>query len=102
MHALRRRKLHDLIEHRFKSDRGAFLEASGLSKGRLSQLLDPDLPFGDTAARNLEERLELEPGYFDAMDARTLQFAMTFEKLPPHIKEQWESLAAMLAANKSP
>jgi hypothetical protein len=72
------------------------LEASGLSKGRLSQLLDPDQPFGDTAARNLEDRLNLEPGYFDAMDSRTLQFALAFESLPRHQKDQWEKLVLML------
>lgn len=78
------------------------MEQSGLSKGRLSQLLDPALPFGDTAARNLETRLRLEPGYFDALDARTLEFALKFENLPPHLKTQWEQLAAMLGANKTP
>lgn len=102
MHALRRQKLQDLISRQYKGDRGAFLDASGISKGRLSQLLDPALPFGDTAARNLEERLNLDPGYFDAMDSRTLQFALTFEQLPAHVKEQWEQLASMLATNKSP
>ena len=44
------------------------MNESGLTKGRLSQLLDPDQPFGDVAARNLESRLHLEPGFFDAMD----------------------------------
>lgn len=72
------------------------MSASGLSKGRLSQLLDPTQPFGDVAARNLEERLCLEPGYFDAMDARTLRFAMAFETLPDDVKERWEQLAALL------
>jgi hypothetical protein len=96
MHDMRRQKLKLLLEHRFKGDRGDFLEASGLSKGRLSQLLDPDQPFGDTAARNLEDRLNLEPGYFDAMDSRTLQFALAFESLPRHQKDQWEKLVLML------
>lgn len=77
------------------------MKASGLTKGRLSQLLDPNQPFGDLAARNLEERLKLEPGFFDAMDARTVQFALAFESLPPHQKERWEQLAAMLGAPPS-
>lgn len=72
------------------------MEETGLSKGRLSQLLDDSLPFGDVAARNLEERLQLDPGYFDAMDERTVQFALAFEKLPDHLKSQWEVLAQML------
>lgn len=101
MHALRRRKLQLLIAVQFKSARGAFLKKSGLSKGRLSQLLDSGLPFGDNAARNLEARLELAPGYFDALDARTLEVALAFEALPEHQKAQWESLVAMLSPPKS-
>lgn len=102
MHALRRQKLKLLLEERYKSDRGAFLKASGLSKGRLSQLLDPEQPFGDTAARNLEDRLALDPGYFDAMDSRTVQFALAFESLPQHQKDQWETLVAMLRPPEKP
>ena len=74
------------------------MKDAGITKGRLSQLLDPDLPFGDVAARNMEERLRLEPGYFDSMDARTVQFALAFEALPEHLKQQWEQLAQMLGA----
>lgn len=96
MHSLRRQKLQSLLQSRFKGDRGAFLEQSGLTKGRLSQLLDPDQPFGDVAARNLEARLHLDPGFFDAMDERTVQFALAFESLPEHQKHQWEHLVAML------
>lgn len=96
MHALRRQKLRDLIELKFDGDRGAFLKASGLTKGRLSQLLNPEEPFGDVAARNLEERLQLEPGYFDSMDSRTVAFATRFESLPDNIKAQWERLVALL------
>lgn len=102
MHALRRQKLRDLLSRRFKGDRGAFLSASGLTKGRLTRLLDPNEPFGDVAARNLEERLHLEPGYFDAMDARTLQFALAFESLPEHLKAHWEQLATMLGGTNTP
>jgi hypothetical protein len=96
MHTLRRQKLRLLLVDRFKGDRGAFLSEAGISKGRLSQLLDDELPFGDVAARNLEDRLRLEPGYFDAMDTRTVQFALAFESLPDHQKMQWEGLVSML------
>lgn len=72
------------------------MKASGLTKGRLSQLLKSEEPFGDVAARRLEDRLELEPGYFDTMDARTVAFAIQFEALPEHLKQQWEQLASML------
>ena len=101
MHALRRQKLLLLIQDRFNGDRGAFLKASELTKGRLSQLLKPDQPFGDVAARNLEERLQLPPGFFDEMDARTLQFAMAFERLPAHQKDSWERLVGMLSGPPS-
>lgn len=73
------------------------MRASGITKGRLSQLLDPDLPFGDNAARNLEQRLQLDKGYFDAMHPRTLDFALAFEQLPEHQKEQWEALIDLLS-----
>ena len=96
MHSLRRQKLQFLLVDRYKGDRGAFLLDSGLTKGRLSQLLDAAQPFGDVAARNLETRLKLEPGYFDAMDARTVEFAMAFEQLPEHQKGEWESLVKLL------
>lgn len=102
MHALRRSKLRDLLSRQYKGDRGAFLKASGLTKGRLSQLLDDAEPFGDVAARNLEQRLQLDPGYFDSMDSRTVQFALAFERLPDRLKEQWERLASMLGDPPAP
>lgn len=102
MHALRRSKLRHLLDVQFKGDRGLFLKRSGLTKGRLSQLLDPDEPFGDVAARNLAERLQLPAGYFDTMDAQTLQWAVAFDALPPAIKEKWAELVKMLGAPPAP
>ena len=102
MHALRRQKLQLLLRDRFHSDRGAFLKESKLTKGRLTQLLDPDQPFGEVAARNLEDRLTLEPGYFDKMDARTVDFALAFENLPEHQKAHWEQLVSMLSGGNKP
>ena len=71
-----------------------------MTKGRLSQLLKPDSRFGEVAARNIEEQLGLDPGYFDRMDPRTLVWATTFDALPDNVKAQWESLAKMLAPPK--
>ncbi len=96
MDALRRQKLRHLLDTRFGNDRQRFLKAAHMTKGRLSQLLDPNMPFGDRAARNLEDRLALPPGYFDAMDPRTLAWATTFDALPESVKAQWEQLAKML------
>jgi hypothetical protein len=97
MDALRRQKLRHLLDTRFAGDRGRLLKASGMSKGRLSQLLDDTERFGETAARNLEERLALDPGYFDSMDPRTLAWATAFDALPEHVKLRWEEIASMLA-----
>jgi len=96
MQTLRRSKLRHLLEITFGGDRGAFLQKSGLTKGRLSQLLDPSEPFGDVAARNLAERLELPAGYFDTMDRQTLEWAVAFDALPDAIKERWTELVSML------
>ena len=54
-----------LASPRFNGDRAAFLAASGMTKGRLTQLLDESLPFGDVAAKNLCKKLELPDGWFD-------------------------------------
>lgn len=75
------------------------MDQAGISKGRLSQLLDPDEPFGDVAARNLESRLHLEPGFFDTMDAQTVEWAVKFDTLPPHLKAKWLDLVDMLSGN---
>lgn len=96
MHALRRYKLRQLIATRFGDSRERFLTASGLSKGRLSQLLDENEPFGDVAARNLEERLQLDPGFFDSMNAETVQWAMQFDSLPAHLRQRWSEIVRML------
>lgn len=96
MHALRRYKLRHLLTNKYQGDRGKFLEDAGITKGRLSQLLDEDQPFGETAARNLESRLHLEPGYFDAMDRQTVDWAVKFDALPQHLKERWLDLVGML------
>lgn len=101
MHSLRRYKLRRLIESRFNGDRGKFLDHAGITKGRLSQLLDPDEPFGDVAARNLESRLHLEPGFFDTMDAQTVEWAVKFDTLPQHLKAKWLELVDMLAGDKA-
>ncbi len=96
MDALRRQKLRTLLATRFGNDRQRLLQAAQMTKGRLSQLLDPEMPFGDRAARNLEDRLSLPAGYFDAMDPRTLAWATAFDSLPENVKAQWEHLAQML------
>ena len=45
-------------------DREALIRKSGLTKGRISQLFDPEQPFGERAARTLASSLGLPPEFF--------------------------------------
>lgn len=68
MKDLRRRALTELLQGKpFFGDRAAFCAAAGITKGRLSQLLNPDETFGDRAASALEEKLGLPSGTLDRM-----------------------------------
>lgn len=50
----------------YNGDRTAFIAKSGLSKGRVSQLLDPKEAFGERAGMRLAETLRLpDPRWFD-------------------------------------
>lgn len=65
MKELRRERLKALLNGpRFNGDRAAFCAAAEITNGRLSQLLDPDQPFGDTADQNLRDKLGLPDGFF--------------------------------------
>lgn len=72
MDETRRKRLAELIATRYNGDRTAFIRASGLSKGRVTQLLDPEERFGEEAAQNLvrrlnesDETLKLDERYFE-------------------------------------
>lgn len=60
--AHRKARLRHLIKTDY-GDRKAFMEATGVSKGRLSQMLGKE-PFGEKAANNLQEELGLPAGWF--------------------------------------
>lgn len=65
MKELRRERLKALLNGpRFNGDRAAFCAAADITNGRLTQLLDPDQPFGDTADQNLRDKLGLPDGFF--------------------------------------
>lgn len=67
MDAHRKDRLRTLIDSpRFKGSQQAFADAVGISKGRVSQILDPDEPFGERAARGYAERLNLPTNWFEA------------------------------------
>lgn len=62
----RRKRLQALLDGpRFNGDRSAFLSASELTKGRLSQLLDKNEVFGELAGKNLATKLGLDERYFE-------------------------------------
>jgi SOS-response transcriptional repressor LexA len=65
MDAHRKERLRHLIATRFDGDRKAFQDATGLTKGRVTQLLDPDLPFGELAAERLTDKLGLTDRWFE-------------------------------------
>lgn len=65
MDSHRRTRLADLLATRYKGNRADLITASGLSKGRISQLLKPGEAFKENAARSLEDALGLRRGYFD-------------------------------------
>ena len=65
MKELRRKRLNELLASpRFRGDREKFCQEADITNGRLSQLLDPDEPFGDVAAKNLVKKLDLQDDYF--------------------------------------
>jgi hypothetical protein len=49
----------------YNGDRTAFIAKSKLTKGRISQLLDPKETFGELAAMRLAEKLGLPTRWFD-------------------------------------
>lgn len=58
MDAHRKKRLEQLIAAPpYNGDRPAFIEKAGLTKGRVAQLLDPRLPFGERSARALAKAL---------------------------------------------
>lgn len=66
MKEIRRKLLIDLIAGpRFEGNRQSFCSAAGITEGRLSQLLTAGAPFGDVAAKNLDDALGLADSYFE-------------------------------------
>lgn len=65
MDAQRRSRLVELLRTRYNGERADLIRESGLSKGRIAQLLDPNQTFGERAARELERRLQLPDRWLD-------------------------------------
>lgn len=59
----RRKLLAALLAERYRADRGRLIADSGLTHGRISQMLADG--FGERSARELEASLKLPPLYFE-------------------------------------
>lgn len=67
----RKQRLKALIDSRFEGNQQRFADCVVMSKGRISQLLDDNEPFGERAAKNILTKLNdaginLPDGYFEA------------------------------------
>lgn len=83
----RKKRLQELIDGKpYEGNQAAFAAAAGLTKGRVSQLLDPTLPFGERAARGIVQRLDLHERYFER-GASNVQLAAIGERRIPVISE---------------
>lgn len=76
MKEARRRRFVAYFDDQFKGDRAKLIKATGLTKGRIAQLFDPDQPFGEIAARRLAEQLGLSLDYFEHDESDT-EFKVT-------------------------
>lgn len=65
MESTRRKRLAQLISTKYNGVQADLVRESGLSAGRITQLLDPNDTFGERAARSLEQRLRLPTRWFD-------------------------------------
>lgn len=62
----RKARLKELIDGKpYLGNQKQFADAAGLSKARITQLLDPEDPFGERAAQGLCAKLNLAERYFE-------------------------------------
>ena len=62
----RKARLLKLVERApYRGNQQVFAAKVGLSKGRISQMLDPDESFGERSARALASKLRLDDRYFE-------------------------------------
>lgn len=79
MRNVRKSRLAQLIAARYKGMRGDLIRESELTPGRITQLLNPNEPFGERAARELERKLGLPDLWFDKEISNT--------EAAPHLSE---------------
>lgn len=70
----RRRRFVEFFNTKLKGDRRLLMEKTGLTKGRVTQLLDPSEPFGEKAAASLAEKLGLPSDFFSLEQAPMSQW----------------------------
>lgn len=97
----RRRELFRLwYTKAYKSDRERLIRKSGLTKGRITQLLDPRQPFGERAAVQLAARLGLDKDSFTGFSPLLQHGGDPAPKFGPSAIDQecaqiWRSLFAV-------
>lgn len=62
---VRRTNFQRLVDTRFAGSQAALATALGLTRGRVSQLLNPAQAFGERVAREIEDKLDLSTGWLD-------------------------------------
>lgn len=83
MDAHRKARLQTLIDGpRYQGSQQALADAVGLSKGRVSQLLDPGLPFGERAAASMCAKLGLPERWFEAGATNVLPAEVGARRIP--------------------
>jgi len=85
MDSTRATRLNQLLTSRYNGDRAKLILESGLSKGRISQLLDKTQVFGERAARDLERKLGLPNAWLDAQDVANTEPAPAIREGVPLI-----------------
>lgn len=91
--AERKRAVREWFREDLGGDRALFLRRSGLSKGRATQILTGEEPFGERAAENLARAAGLPDDYFVSRAARPANSAPLAEKYADLLR-LWDPLFA--------
>ncbi len=77
----RRAEFVAYFQSKFGGDRKRFMDETGYSKGRVTQLLDTEHAFGELAAERLAKALGVEPGAIFKSMARDVAMKSTTKRL---------------------
>ena len=106
MDQTRKQRLKALIKSSFEDSQQKFADETGISKGRVSQLLDEDKPFGERAAKGLVERInkagvQLPDGYFESASAASAGIAQAQERPQISLEDALDAIKAEVERAKS-